>query len=126
MPTNEREGRWAQPTLREERMKITFLGAAGEVTGSQHLIETGKLRVLLDCANGAAYQVAPTAIWELGAKVFAVGVTPNGTNINDKVGSTALETVIDLPSLPLTDTLTDERWAELTPPHDQSVRLDEW
>jgi phosphoglucosamine mutase len=51
------------------------------------------LKVVIDCANGAAYQVAPTAIWELGAKIFAVGVEPNGTNINDKVGSTALETV---------------------------------
>ena len=48
---------------------------------------------MIDCANGAAYQVAPTAIWELGAKIFAVGVTPNGVNINDGVGSTALETV---------------------------------
>jgi phosphoglucosamine mutase len=51
------------------------------------------LKVVIDCANGAAYQVAPTAIWELGAKIFAVGVEPNGLNINDKVGSTALETV---------------------------------
>jgi phosphoglucosamine mutase len=51
------------------------------------------LKVVVDCANGAAYQVAPTAIWELGAKIFAVGVEPDGLNINDKVGSTALETV---------------------------------
>jgi phosphoglucosamine mutase len=51
------------------------------------------LKVVIDCANGAAYQVAPTVIWELGAKIFAVGVTPNGLNINDGVGSTALETV---------------------------------
>ncbi|HEY7808511.1 MAG TPA: phosphoglucosamine mutase [Croceibacterium sp.] len=51
------------------------------------------LKVVIDCANGAAYQVAPTAIWELGAKIFAVGVNPNGLNINEGVGSTALETV---------------------------------
>jgi phosphoglucosamine mutase len=51
------------------------------------------LKVVIDCANGAAYQVAPTAIWELGAKIFAVGVEPNGVNINDGVGSTSLETV---------------------------------
>lgn len=51
------------------------------------------LRVVVDCAHGAAYQVTPTAIWELGAKVFAVGVAPNGININDGVGSTALEAV---------------------------------
>jgi phosphoglucosamine mutase len=48
------------------------------------------LKVVVDCANGAAYQVAPSAIWELGAEVVALGVTPNGTNINDGVGSTAI------------------------------------
>jgi phosphoglucosamine mutase len=51
------------------------------------------LHVVLDCANGAAYQVAPSAIWELGAKVTSIGVTPNGKNINDKVGSTHLTTL---------------------------------
>jgi phosphoglucosamine mutase len=47
------------------------------------------LRIVVDCANGAAYQVAPSALWELGADVIAMGVTPNGTNINDGCGSTA-------------------------------------
>lgn len=47
------------------------------------------LRIVIDCANGAAYQVAPSALWELGAEVIAIGVTPNGTNINDGCGSTA-------------------------------------
>jgi len=47
------------------------------------------LRVVIDCANGAAYKVAPDALWELGAELINMGVTPNGTNINDKVGSTA-------------------------------------
>ncbi|MBN9333815.1 phosphoglucosamine mutase [Devosia sp.] len=51
------------------------------------------LRVVLDCANGAAYKVAPLALWELGAEVIAVGVEPNGYNINHKVGSTAPEAV---------------------------------
>jgi phosphoglucosamine mutase len=51
------------------------------------------LHVVLDCANGAAYQVAPTAIWELGAKVTPIGVSPNGKNINDKVGSTHIATL---------------------------------
>ena len=46
------------------------------------------LKVLLDCANGAAYHVAPDALWELGAEVVAMGITPNGLNINDGVGST--------------------------------------
>ncbi|MFL0355621.1 phosphoglucosamine mutase [Erythrobacter sp. GH1-10] len=49
------------------------------------------LKVVVDCANGAAYQVAPSAIWELGADVITLGVTPNGININDGVGSTAIE-----------------------------------
>jgi phosphoglucosamine mutase len=48
------------------------------------------LKVVVDCAHGAAYQVAPSAIWELGAEVVAIGVSPNGTNINDGVGSTAI------------------------------------
>ena len=47
------------------------------------------LKVAIDCANGAGYQVAPSALWELGAEVIAVGVNPNGKNINDKCGSTA-------------------------------------
>ncbi|URW75412.1 phosphoglucosamine mutase [Sphingomonas donggukensis] len=47
------------------------------------------LKIVVDCANGAGYQVAPSALWELGAEVVAIGVTPNGKNINDQVGSTA-------------------------------------
>jgi phosphoglucosamine mutase len=57
-------------------------------------IDLSGLRVVLDCANGAAYKVAPTALWELGAEVFKIGVTPDGFNINDKVGSTAPEQLI--------------------------------
>lgn len=51
------------------------------------------LRVVVDCANGAAYKTAPEALWELGAEVFEIGVEPDGYNINDKVGSTAPEAV---------------------------------
>jgi phosphoglucosamine mutase len=47
------------------------------------------LRVVVDCANGAAYSVAPAALWELGAEVFSIGVTPDGFNINKDCGSTA-------------------------------------
>lgn len=47
------------------------------------------LRIVMDCANGAAYKVAPTALFELGAEVFPIGVEPNGFNINEEVGSTA-------------------------------------
>lgn len=46
------------------------------------------LKVVIDCANGAAYRAAPDVLWELGAEVIALGVTPNGYNINDGVGST--------------------------------------
>ncbi|GGE04329.1 phosphoglucosamine mutase [Polymorphobacter glacialis] len=46
------------------------------------------LKVVIDCANGAAYAVAPEALWELGAEVDAISVTPNGFNINDQCGST--------------------------------------
>ncbi len=47
------------------------------------------LRVVIDCANGAAYKVAPTVLWELGADVKSIGVEPNGFNINQDHGSTA-------------------------------------
>lgn len=47
------------------------------------------LRVVVDCANGAAYRVAPETLWELGAEVIAIGVDPDGFNINHDVGSTA-------------------------------------
>jgi phosphoglucosamine mutase len=56
-------------------------------TFPEHLRLDG-LKVVIDCANGAAYHVAPEALWELGAEVVALGVSPNGTNINDKCGST--------------------------------------
>lgn len=46
------------------------------------------LKVVVDCAHGAAYNVAPAALWELGADVVAIGVSPNGLNINDGIGST--------------------------------------
>ena len=46
------------------------------------------LRIAVDCANGAGYKVAPTTLYELGAEVFSVGVSPNGTNINADCGST--------------------------------------
>ncbi|MBO9712418.1 phosphoglucosamine mutase [Sphingomonas sp.] len=53
------------------------------------------LKVVIDCANGAAYQVAPSALWELGAEVVTIGVSPNGKNINDGVGSTAPDTLCE-------------------------------
>jgi phosphoglucosamine mutase len=52
------------------------------------------LRIVIDCANGAGYKVAPEALWELGAEVIKIGVEPNGRNINDKCGSTAPEALV--------------------------------
>src|SRR5215217_6619470 len=56
-------------------------------TFPEHLRLDG-LKVVCDCANGAAYHVAPEALWELGAEVIALGVSPDGTNINLDCGST--------------------------------------
>src|SRR4030042_6321737 len=52
------------------------------------------IRAVIDCANGAAYKVAPEALWELGAEVIKIGVDPNGLNINKDCGSTAPEDLI--------------------------------
>ena len=52
------------------------------------------LRVVVDCANGAAYRVAPETLWELGAEVIAIGTEPDGFNINRDVGSTAPEALV--------------------------------
>ena len=56
-------------------------------------ISLNGLKVVVDCANGAAYRVAPAALWELGAEVVALGVNPDGRNINRECGSTVPETV---------------------------------
>jgi phosphoglucosamine mutase len=56
-------------------------------TFPKHLSLEG-LRIVIDCANGAAYKVAPAVLWELGAEVFPIGVDPNGFNINLECGST--------------------------------------
>ncbi|MDP3197023.1 phosphoglucosamine mutase [Tabrizicola sp.] len=53
------------------------------------------LKVVIDCANGAAYKAAPEVLWELGAEVIPVGVHPNGTNINHRCGSTHTETAAE-------------------------------
>ena len=71
-----------------EYAKTTFPGHGG----------LAGLKVVVDCANGAAYRAAPEVLWELGAEVIPVGVDPNGYNINEKCGSTypqtAAETVV--------------------------------
>jgi phosphoglucosamine mutase len=80
--------------------KSADLGRAKRIDGVQdRYIEFAKrtlprdlslegLRVVVDCANGAAYKVAPDALWELGAEVVAIGADPDGFNINKECGST--------------------------------------
>ena len=63
-------------------------------TLSRHISFEG-LRVVVDCANGAAYKVAPEVLWELGAEVVALGVDPNGLNINRDCGSTSLAAITE-------------------------------
>jgi phosphoglucosamine mutase len=53
------------------------------------------LKVVIDCAHGAAYRVAPTVLWELGAEVVPIGVNPDGFNINRNCGSTAPQTMCE-------------------------------
>ena len=86
--------------LSKKLAKSAALGRAKRIDGVQdRYIEFAKrtlprnmslegLRVVIDCANGAAYQVAPEALWELGAEVIRVGVDPDGFNINKDCGST--------------------------------------
>jgi phosphoglucosamine mutase len=66
-----------------------------KTTFPEHLRLDG-LKVAIDCANGAAYHVAPEALWELGAEVVSTGVSPNGININDNRGSTHPQVLAEL------------------------------
>ncbi|WP_432449338.1 phosphoglucosamine mutase [Aliiroseovarius marinus] len=79
----------------EGRMRYTeYL----KTTFPEHKKLTG-MKVVIDCANGAAYRAAPSALWELGAEIVPVGVSPDGTNINKGCGSTdtalAARTVVE-------------------------------
>ncbi|MDP3545487.1 MAG: phosphoglucosamine mutase, partial [Phreatobacter sp.] len=58
-------------------------------------LDLAGLRVVVDCANGAGYKVAPAALWELGAEVVTIGDKPDGFNINDACGSTHPETLVE-------------------------------
>lgn len=53
------------------------------------------IKIVLDCANGAGYRVAPQALWELGAEVETIGVSPNGQNINANCGSTSPQAMVE-------------------------------
>jgi phosphoglucosamine mutase len=91
--------------LSKQLAKGDELGRAKRIDGVQdRYIEFAKrtlpraldlsgLRVVIDCANGAAYKVAPGALWELGADVISIGVDPDGMNINKDCGSTDLNAI---------------------------------
>src|SRR5260221_4194837 len=87
----EKEPKLAKPELIGRARRIDDARGRyihfAESTFPEHLRLDG-LTVVLDCANGAAYHVAPEALWELGAEVIPIGVTPNGLNINEDCGST--------------------------------------
>jgi len=57
-------------------------------SSARRRLDLSGLKIVVDCANGAAYKVAPTVLWELGAEVVSVGVSPDGLNINANCGST--------------------------------------
>jgi phosphoglucosamine mutase len=77
---------------RDEEARTRYIEYAKR-TLPKHGLDLAGLRIVIDCANGAAYKVAPLALWELGAEVFAIGVEPDGFNINDNVGSTATDAI---------------------------------
>lgn len=72
--------------IRVDSVKARYIEFAKRTLGREMSFEG--LRVVLDCANGAAYRVAPEALWELGAEVINIGNAPDGMNINRDVGST--------------------------------------
>ncbi len=87
-----REPRLAAPTAIGRAKRIEDARGRYIHAVKQSLPEAVRLdgiRMVIDCANGAAYNSSPTAFWELGADVITIGVTPNGTNINDLCGSTS-------------------------------------
>ena len=64
------------------------LHRGGQGVGAARGLDLTGLKIVVDCANGAAYKVAPTVLWELGAEVIPIGVSPDGFNINANCGST--------------------------------------
>jgi len=79
--------------LRVDDAQARYIEIA-KATFPRHLRLNG-LRVVIDCANGAAYKVAPLALYELGAEVFSIGVSPDGININEKCGSTQPQAMVE-------------------------------
>ena len=81
------ESRWIGRAKRVEGVQARYIEYAKRTLPRNISLEG--LRVVIDCANGAGYSVAPDALWELGAEVVKMGVTPDGFNINRDVGSTS-------------------------------------
>ena len=86
------KGREIGRAWRDEEARTRYIEFAKRTLPKE--LDLSGLRIVLDCANGAAYKVAPVALWELGAEVFTIGVEPDGFNINDKVGSTAPQALV--------------------------------
>ena len=88
---DDRSGRLAGPDRLGRASRLNDAGGryieAAKATFPRGLTLEG-LKIVVDCANGAGYRVAPTVLWELGATIISVGVDPDGFNINDGCGST--------------------------------------
>ena len=103
---DEIEAAIAQPEA-DNLVQPAGMGRARRVEGArERYIEFAKrtfprdltlegLRIVVDCAHGAAYKVVPQALWELGAEIVPIGTDPNGTNINEKSGSNTPEIMAD-------------------------------
>ena len=92
--TSDLSGRMAAPAALGRASRL--VDAAGRyIESAKATFPRGQtldgLKIVIDCAHGAAYKVAPTVLWELGATVIPLGVTPDGFNINKDCGSTVPE-----------------------------------
>ena len=94
----EIERPWPRPTATASRPRPSSAGRSGSTTRAAATSRTSRasfpkgldlsgLKIVVDCANGAAYHIAPDLFWELGAEVVRLGTSPNGLNINDECGS---------------------------------------
>lgn len=84
LPVENKIGRaWRSDNYIYQQRYIEYLKA-----GFPKKMNLQGLKIVIDCANGASYKIAPTIFWELGAEVIKIGCEPNGTNINENCGST--------------------------------------
>lgn len=84
LPTNDKIGRaWRSDNYIYQQRYIEYVKSSFPKN-----LDLQGLKIVVDCANGASYKVAPTVFWELGANVVRIGCQPNGLNINENYGST--------------------------------------